>query len=94
MDKNPSTTPIVQVFYDAEEDTLFFLFPIHPRPAVAEEVGDEVWIRFDPQTKQLVTMEVLHFSCRIRETFGPTLTYTERTDPQRLSPLYGLPGNE
>ncbi len=86
-----TTTPIVKVHYDEAEDTLIFMFNPHPRPAVAEETGDEVWVRYDPNTQEVVTMEVLHFSFRILETFGTALTYTERTDPQRLMSLYGLP---
>jgi hypothetical protein len=31
------------------------------------------------------------FSARVHAAFGPTLTYTERTDPERLQALQGLP---
>jgi hypothetical protein len=92
MAEDTTTPPIVDVRYDEVEDTLSFVFTPHPRPAVAEEAGDEVWVRYDPNTQEVVTMEVLHFSSRVREAFGRDMTYTERTDPQRLASLYGLPG--
>lgn len=87
MDENTATPSLVQVRYIAEEDTLIFMFTPHPRPAVAEEVGDEVWVRYDPNTHEVITLEVLHFSTRIYEAFGPSRTYTERTDPQQLTSL-------
>lgn len=90
---SPNTVhPIVQVHYNQEEDTLVFAFKSHPRPAIAEEVDDDVWVRYDPHTQEVVTMEILHFSSRIHDAFGPSLTYTERTDPQRLTDLAGLLG--
>jgi hypothetical protein len=92
MAENQPTDPIVQVSYSEAEDTLTFVFQPHPRPAVAEEAGDEIWVRYDPKTQEVITMEVLHFSSRLHEAFGPSLTYTERTDQQRLTSLYGLPG--
>lgn len=92
MADHNTPSPVVQVRYEEAEDTLTFVFNPHPRPAVAEEAGDEVWVRYDPDTQEVVTMEVLHFSSRIRDAFGPLLTYTERTDPQRLGDIYGLPG--
>jgi hypothetical protein len=91
MAEHTTATPIVQVYYLEGEDTLMFTFPPHPRVAVAEEVGDEVWVRYDPDTHEVVTLEVLHFSTRVHEAFGPALTYSERTDPQRIPSLYGLP---
>jgi hypothetical protein len=58
---------------------------------VAEEAADEVWVRYDPKTRRVITVDVLNFSSRVRAAFGPTLTYTERTDPERLQALQGLP---
>jgi hypothetical protein len=86
-----SSAPIVRVTYEEEEDTLIFLFPPHPTPAIAEEIGDDVWVRYDLETNHIVTLEVLHFSSRIKGFFGPSLTYTERGDEQRIPALYGLP---
>ena len=58
---------------------------------MAEEAADEVWVRYDPQTHRVIPVDILNFSVRVREAFGPALTYTERTDPQRLEALLGLP---
>jgi hypothetical protein len=85
MAENPPTDPIVQVSYSETEDTLTFVFQPHPRPGVAEEAGDEIWVRYDPETHEVITMDVLHFSSRVHDAFGPSLTYTERTDLKTYS---------
>lgn len=90
MAENGERSPVTAVQYDAQADILTFVFTEAPQPAVAEEAADEVWVRYDPQTHRVVTVDVLNFSARVREAFGPTLTYTERTDPQRLEGLHGL----
>lgn len=82
---------VMTAHYDEQADILTFTFTDVPQPAVAEEAADEVWVRYDPQTRRVITVDVLNFSARVREAFGPTLTYTERTDPQRLEALHGLP---
>lgn len=91
MAKNGEQSPVKAVHYDAQADILTFSFTETPRAAIAEEAADEVWVRFDPQTHRVVTVDVLNFSARVREAFGAELTYTERTDPQRLAALSGLP---
>jgi uncharacterized protein YuzE len=91
MAKNGENSLGIGVQYDAEGDILTFRFTEKPQPAVAEEAADEVWVRYDPRTHRVITMDVLNFSARVREAFGPTLVYTERTDPQRLASLVGLP---
>jgi uncharacterized protein YuzE len=91
MAENSEHPPVIAVQYDAQADILTFAFTEAPQPAVAEEAADEVWVRYDPQTRRVITVDVLNFSARVREVFGPTLTYTERTDPQRLETLLGLP---
>ena len=83
--------PLIAVQYDAQADILTFIFTAVPQPAVAEEAADELWVRYDPKTRRVITVDVLNFSSRIRAAFGPTLTYTERTDPERLQALQGLP---
>jgi uncharacterized protein YuzE len=83
--------PVIAVHYDDQADILTFSFTDAPQPAVAEEAADEVWVRYDPKTRRVMTVDVLNFSARVREVFGPTLTYTERTDPQGLQALHGLP---
>jgi uncharacterized protein YuzE len=91
MAENGERSPVITVHYDDQADILTFAFTETPQPAVAEEATDEVWVRYDPQTRQVISVDVLNFSARVRETFGLALTYTERTDPQRLETLHGLP---
>jgi len=81
----------LRVNYNSEDDTLTFDFAQNPAPAIAEEAADEVWVRYDPNTRRVITVDILNFSKRVRDAFGETLTYTERTDPQRLEALSGLP---
>src|SRR5437667_4299458 len=91
MAENGERSPVIAVQYDAQADILTFAFAESPQPGVAEEAADEVWVRYDPQTRRVITVDVLNFSARVREAFGSALTYTERTDPQRLDALRGLP---
>ena len=83
--------PLIAVQYDEQADILTFTFTAVQHPAVAEEAADELWVRYDPKTRRVITVDVLNFSSRVRAAFGPTLTYTERTDPERLQALQGLP---
>jgi uncharacterized protein YuzE len=91
MAENDERSPIKTVQYDSQADILSFSFVDTPQSAVAEEAADEVWVRYDLQTRQVISVDILNFSARVREAFGPTLAYTERTDPQRLEALLGLP---
>lgn len=84
-------SPVIAVQYDDQADILTFSFTRTPQPAEAEEAADEIWVSYHPETHQVISVEVLNFSARVRATFGPALTYTERTDPQRLEVLPGLP---
>jgi uncharacterized protein YuzE len=91
MAENGERPPLIAVQYDDQADILTFTFTAVPQPAVAEEAADEVWVRYDPKTRRVITVDVLNFSARVHAAFGPTLTYTERTDPERLQALHGLP---
>lgn len=91
MAEKGESPPLITVQYDQQADILTFTLSEGPQPAVAEEAADEVWVRFDPKTRRVITVDVLNFSARVRAAFGPTLTYIERTDPQRLESLHGLP---
>ena len=91
MADHEERSPVISVQYDNQTDILTFLFTPTPQPAEAEEAADEIWVRYNPETREVITVDVLNFSARLRATFGPTLTYTERTDPQRLESLAGLP---
>ncbi|HEY52637.1 MAG TPA: DUF2283 domain-containing protein [Caldilineae bacterium] len=73
--------------YDAEQDVLYLLFTDKAKEAVAEEVGDEVFVRFDAKTRRIVGMEFLNFQERIIGMFGPELIYEGVILPGTLSPL-------
>ena len=86
---------LMRVHYDRAGDILTFSFTAQPKPAVAEEAADDMWVRYDPDTYGVVTVDILNFSDRVRTTFGPQLTYRERADSQRLEelrPFEVLPG--
>jgi uncharacterized protein YuzE len=91
MAENGERPRLITVQYDDQADILTFTFTAGPQPAVAEEAADEVWVRYDPTTRRVITVDVLNFSARVQAAFGPTLIYTERTDPERLQALQGLP---
>jgi len=94
MAENGNRPPVITAHYDNQTDILTFAFTETPQPAVAEEAADEVWVRYDPETHRVITVDVLNFSARVCAVFGPALIYTERTDPQRLESLPGLPLSE
>jgi hypothetical protein len=91
MAEKRENLPVITAHYDDQADILTFAFTEAPQPALAEEAAADVWVRYDPKTHRVITVDVLSFSARVRAAFGPTLTYTERTDPQRLEALHGLP---
>lgn len=90
MEESRTEFPL-RVDYNSEEDTLTFNFTSMPLAGVAEEAADEVWVRYEPETRRVLTVDVLNFSKRVREVFGSNLLYTERTDPERIESLAGLP---
>ena len=89
MEESRTEFPL-RVDYDNVEDTLTFSFAPTPEEGIAEEAADEVWVRYNPETRRVLTVDVLNFSKRVREVFGSNLLYTERTDSQRLNALAGL----
>jgi uncharacterized protein YuzE len=91
MESNGEPGPTIKVSYDQEADILTLNLAPESQPAVAEEAADEVWVRFDAQTHRVLTIDIHNFSKRLTEAFGPSLTYTERIDPERLSMLTGIP---
>lgn len=54
---------VMQLFYDDEGDVLY-LSVGDPRPAVSEELGDDVLLRHDIETGEVVGLTVLNFSSR------------------------------
>jgi uncharacterized protein YuzE len=90
MAERHESSPVTAVIYDRQADILTFAFTEQPQPAVAEEAADDVWVRHDPDTHQVISVDILNFSAQVEQVFGPNLTYSERTDPQRIENLHGL----
>jgi uncharacterized protein YuzE len=53
----------MQLFYDDEGDVLY-LSVGDPRPAISEELDDDVLLRHDIETGEVVGLTVLNFSAR------------------------------
>jgi len=66
MDKTKSH---FSVDYDNEQDILYLSFAKSAQEAIAEEISDEVFVRFDPSEKKLVNIEILNFRHRIEMAF-------------------------
>ncbi|HZQ07884.1 MAG TPA: DUF2283 domain-containing protein [Anaerolineae bacterium] len=77
-------TEQLKAYYDAEQDILYLTFTKRARKAVAEEVGDEVFVRYDPDTREIVDIEFLNLSARLEQTFGADLKFDESPRPERL----------
>lgn len=73
--------------YDEEQDILYLLLSRQAEAAVAEEVADEVFVRYEATSKLIVDVEFLHFRARFEEAFGPNLTFAGSLLPERLLPL-------
>ena len=58
---------MMQLAYDREADVLY-LSVGDPRPAVSREVGDDVLLRVDPDSGEVVGLTVLNLSTR--EDYG------------------------
>lgn len=65
--------------YDAEEDILYLLLTDKATKAIAEEVSDEVFVRFEPGSKKVVSIEVLNFRHRLEHALGEDLKYLGST---------------
>jgi uncharacterized protein YuzE len=87
MDQNEKISSLLNVSYDREGDILAFSFTKQPKPALAEETADDVWVRYDQKTKKVITVDVLNFSHRVQAAFGSSLTYSERMDSDMITAL-------
>ena len=54
---------MTQLFYDAEGDVLYLSIG-EPRAAVSQEIGNDVLLRVDPETGEVVGLTVLNLSSR------------------------------
>ncbi|MCB9457412.1 MAG: DUF2283 domain-containing protein [Anaerolineaceae bacterium] len=53
----------MQIAYDREADVLYLTVG-EPRPAISREVGDDVLLRVDAETGEVVGMTILNLSTR------------------------------
>ena len=86
MEETRAIDPLIAK-YDEEQDVLYLLFTDKAKEAIAEEVGDEVFVRFDAKTRRIVGMEFLNFQERILDAFGPELIFEGSLPPGILTPL-------
>ncbi|MBI4672905.1 MAG: DUF2283 domain-containing protein [Chloroflexi bacterium] len=70
--------------YDAEQDILYLTFTKRAQKAVAEEIGDEVFVRYDPKTHDVITVEFLNLSARLEQLFGKEMKFLESSRQERL----------
>ena len=70
--------------YDAEQDILHLVFGDQAREAIAEEVGDGIFVRFEPDAHEIVDIEFLNFSARLEEAFGPEMKYIGSGQEERV----------
>lgn len=59
MDKNK----LMQLAYDSEGDVLYLSVGA-PRAAISREIGDDVLLRVDPETDEVVGITILNLSKR------------------------------
>lgn len=54
---------MTQIFYDKTSDVLY-LSVGNPRPAISEELGDDILLRVDPETEEVVGLTILNLASR------------------------------
>lgn len=54
---------MTQIFYDKTSDVLYLSLG-DPRPAISEELGDDILLRVDPETKEVVGLTILNLASR------------------------------
>ena len=87
-----SSFPPLAVEYDPDEDILYLLFTETAQEAIAEEIQPEVFVRFDPVTRRVVDIEILHLRERLTRLFGHEIRYTGSTLPEMMNiPLVDEP---
>ncbi len=70
--------------YDSQQDILYLTFAKRAHKAIAEEVGDEVFVRYDPVTHEIVDIEFLNLSTRLEQAFGKEMKFVESARQERL----------
>ncbi len=74
-----------EVIYRAEEDILIVRFG-PPAPAVTLELGDGALVRVDPDTREVVALEVLNWSERTERQMPPPQPQPRRPRSHGPSP--------
>ena len=54
---------MTQIFYDKESDVLY-LSKGDPRPAISREIGDDILLRVDPTTEEIIGVTILNLAAR------------------------------
>ena len=54
---------MTQIFYDKDADVLYLSIG-EPRPAISEELGDDLLLRRDLETSEVVGLTILNLSSR------------------------------
>jgi uncharacterized protein YuzE len=70
---------LMQLAYDREADVLY-LSVGEPRPAISREVGDDLLLRIDAKTGEIVGLTVLNLSTRDSETLPIAVDFHHATD--------------
>ncbi len=54
---------VMQLLYDAKSDVLYLSVGV-PRRAISQEMGDDILLRVDPDTEEVVGLTILNLSTR------------------------------
>ena len=83
MDASINEKPIITE-YDNDVDIYSLCFSDKPREAIAEEAGEDVFVRFVPDTNEIVTIEFLNFRSRLENLFGKEFIFKGSKMPELL----------
>jgi uncharacterized protein YuzE len=61
---------VTQLFYDTEGDVLYLSIG-EPRPAISQEMGDDVLLRIDPESGEIVGPTILNLSAQFASVHMP-----------------------
>jgi uncharacterized protein YuzE len=61
---------LTELFYDQAGDVLY-LSVGKPRPAISQELGDDVLLRVDPETHEIVGLTVFNLATRFGDLKQP-----------------------
>lgn len=87
---DPSSFSPLSVEYDSAEDILYLIFAESAQEAIAEEVQPDVFVRFEPASRRIVDIEILHLRTRLIQIFGSELEYTGSPLPEMVTSSLGI----